>query len=199
VPINKEPCFEDDTAYFGNNILFGDKNPQESTFDCQQSCEFHPSCQYWTFQKREGLCYLKLKRERVTTDPSYISGSKKCRLPEWSKEKVQNHQTLIFRADRRKRIHEIPRLIPAFRNDNHQTPRFRFEKRKRNHKIPRFSPGFRNGNHRTLKFKANKRKRKCKNNDKYCEQWSRLGDCNHKVYGPYMKKYCKLSCNLCTR
>ena len=51
VPITKEPCFEDDTAYFGNNIVFGNKNPQKSTFDCQQSCEFHPSCHYWTFRK----------------------------------------------------------------------------------------------------------------------------------------------------
>ena len=195
VPLSKEPCFEDDTAYFGNNARTGGENPQKSRLDCQQSCEFHPSCQYWTFDKGTGNCYLKSKRENVTPHPYYISGSKNCRLPEWSKEKVQNHQTPIFR----KPNHQIPGFFQGFRNGNHQTPRFRFDKRKRNRKVTRFYPGFRNGNHQTLKFRANKRKRKCKNNDKYCEQWSKLGDCNHKVYGPYMKKYCKLSCNLCTR
>ena len=126
-----------------------------------------------------------------------------------------NHQIPRFRFGKRNRNHEIPRFYPGFRNgnhqlprfswpikeklQNHQTPRFRLDKRKRNHQIPRFYPGFRNGNHQTLKFRSNERKRKCKNNDKYCEQWSKLGDCNHKVYGPYMKKYCKLSCTLCTR
>ena len=33
-----------------------------------------------------GLCYLKLKRENVTPNVTdYVSGSKYCRLPEWSK------------------------------------------------------------------------------------------------------------------
>ena len=51
VPLSKEPCFEDDTAYFGNNARTGGENPQKSRLDCQQSCEFHPSCHYWTFRK----------------------------------------------------------------------------------------------------------------------------------------------------
>ena len=51
MPLSKEPCFEDDTAYFGNNARTGGENPQKSRLDCQQSCEFHPSCHYWTFRK----------------------------------------------------------------------------------------------------------------------------------------------------
>ena len=51
VPISEVPCFEDDTAYFGNNARTGGENPQKSRLDCQQSCEFHPSCHYWTFRK----------------------------------------------------------------------------------------------------------------------------------------------------
>ena len=51
MPLTKEPCFEDDTAYFGNNARTGGENPQKSRLDCQQSCEFHPSCHYWTFRK----------------------------------------------------------------------------------------------------------------------------------------------------
>ena len=198
-----------------------------------------------------GLCYLKSKRENVTPDPNYVSGSKSCQLPEgghptprfrvdkrksnhqvpkfypgfrngnhqlprfsWPiREKVQNHQTPRFRVDNRKSNHQVPKFNPGFRNgnhqlprfswpikekvQNHQTPRFRLDKRKSNHQIPKFHPGFRNGNHQIPRFRADKRK--CKNNDEYCEQWSKLGDCDHKVYGPYMKKYCKLSCNLCTR
>lgn len=90
------PCFEDNTAYYGNNHRFGGENPQKTRLDCQQSCQFHPSCHYWTFRKpssssddgedeSSGLCYLKLKRENVTPNVTdYVSGSKYCRLPEWS-------------------------------------------------------------------------------------------------------------------
>ena len=83
-------CFEDNTAYYGNNHRFGDENPQKTRLDCQQSCEFHPSCEYWTFRKpiesgEAGLCYLKLKRENVRSNVTdYVSGSKTCRLPEWT-------------------------------------------------------------------------------------------------------------------
>ena len=97
-PITKEPCYEDNTAYFGNNHRTGGENPQKTRLDCQQSCEFHPSCHFWTFRKPDlrssdregaaaggGLCYLKLKRENVTPNVTdYVSGSKYCRLPEWS-------------------------------------------------------------------------------------------------------------------
>jgi type VI protein secretion system component Hcp len=97
-------CYEDNTAYYGNNHRFGDENPQKTRLDCQQSCQFHPSCHYWTFRKPikkasagiveaeagGGLCYLKLKRDNVNPNVTdYVSGSKFCQLPEW---------TGIFRA-----------------------------------------------------------------------------------------------------
>lgn len=166
-----------------------------------------PLCS-WIPAMGTGFCYLKSKRENVTSDTNYVSGSKSCQLPELPNPR--------FRVDKRKSDHQVPNIYPGFKNgnhqlprlswpirekvQNHQTPRFRFDKRKSNQQIPKFHPGFRNGNHQIPRFRADKRKRKrkCKNNDEYCEQWSKLGDCNHKVYGPYMKKYCKLSCNLCT-
>ena len=83
-------CYEDNTAYYGNNDRFGNENPQKTRLDCQQSCEFHPSCHFWTFRKPlekggSGLCYLKVKRDNVTPNVTdYVSGSKKCRLPEWT-------------------------------------------------------------------------------------------------------------------
>ena len=81
---SNEPCYEENTAYFGNNHKMGPENPQKTRLDCQQSCESHESCHYWTFHI-QGLCYLKVKRENVTPNlTSYVSGSKFCRLPEWS-------------------------------------------------------------------------------------------------------------------
>ena len=78
-------CFEDDTAYFGYNIVMGWMNPQPSRSACQQSCAEHPSCAYWTWDKRshEGQCFLKTSRAGVTHNRlRYISGSKGCLLPE---------------------------------------------------------------------------------------------------------------------
>ena len=85
-------CFEDNTAYYGNNNRFGDENPQKTRLACQRSCEAHPSCHFWTFRKPDpenvgagGLCYLKTKRENVTPNVTdYVSGTKGCRLPEWT-------------------------------------------------------------------------------------------------------------------
>ena len=76
-------CFEDGTAYFGNNIVMGNRNPQPSRLACQQSCSKHPGCEYWTLDKRRHWCYLKTSRAGVTHNrPIYVSGSKRCLLPE---------------------------------------------------------------------------------------------------------------------
>ena len=101
-------CFEDNTAYYGNNHRFGDENPQKTRLECQRSCEAHPSCQFWTFRKPDpknvangGLCYLKTKRENVTPNVTdYVSGSKGCKLPEWTgiwcRVQTQIHTLLIM-------------------------------------------------------------------------------------------------------
>ena len=82
--VPKELCYEDNTVYYGNNLRTGSQNPKKTRLDCQQSCELEPSCHYWTFDK-SGFCYLKSKKENVTPNiPVYVSGSKYCRLPEWS-------------------------------------------------------------------------------------------------------------------
>ena len=39
----------------------------------------------------------------------------------------------------------------------------------------------------------------CKNDETYCKEWSELGHCDHSVYGPFMKKFCKFSCNVCNK
>ena len=82
-------CFEDNTAYFGNNHRFGAENPQFDRLGCQKSCEAHPDCKFWTFSKPskkgdEGLCYLKTKRKNMKYNlTDYVSGTKQCQLPEW--------------------------------------------------------------------------------------------------------------------
>ena len=98
-------CFEDNTAYFGNNHRFGAENPQFDRLGCQQSCEAHPECKYWTFSKpsvagEEGLCYLKTKRENMKFNlTDYVSGSKRCRLPEWQGQNIYvNKQMLLFQC-----------------------------------------------------------------------------------------------------
>ena len=78
-------CFEDNTAYFGNNEVTGSDNPQPSRASCQRSCQQHPTCMFWTWGKGEptGPCYLKSARDNVTPGlSSYVSGTKHCRLPE---------------------------------------------------------------------------------------------------------------------
>ena len=75
-------CYEDNTAYFGNNHRFGAENPQLSRLSCQNSCESHPECKFWTFSKPEvdgekGLCYLKTKRENMKFNlTDFVSGTK---------------------------------------------------------------------------------------------------------------------------
>ena len=86
-------CFEDNTAYFGNNHRFGAENPQLDRLGCQKSCVVHPECKFWTFKKPtnkggKGLCYLKTKRANmkyILTE--YVSGAKDCQLPN---DKVRN-------------------------------------------------------------------------------------------------------------
>ena len=86
----KNLCYEENTAYYGNNLIYGHENPKKSRMDCQQSCQFNLNCNFWTFRKPAhrgtlGLCYLKTKRENVSNNvSSYVSGSKNCQLPEWT-------------------------------------------------------------------------------------------------------------------
>ena len=74
-------------AYYGNNINDGSDNTQPSMHACQASCAAQPECEFWTWGNKRpaGPCYLKTKRENLTTglrDPwSYVSGSKHCALP----------------------------------------------------------------------------------------------------------------------
>ena len=89
-------CFEDNTAYYENNVQMGEKNLQPSRLACQQSCSDHSECEFWTWAKKtpegEGPCYLKHTRENVSPGLNgYISGSKQCLLPEANGKYTQYH------------------------------------------------------------------------------------------------------------
>ena len=77
-------CF--DTAYFGNNIVFGWDNKQPSWSACQQSCAEHAGCAYWTWRQRAGWgpCYLKGSRAGGTHKrrKGFVSGSMACLHPD---------------------------------------------------------------------------------------------------------------------
>ena len=54
----------------------------ETREDCQQSCETEPRCNYWSFVKSRGFCYLKDTKNNVESIVDYVSGSKFCHFPE---------------------------------------------------------------------------------------------------------------------
>ena len=78
-------CWENNTAYFGNNIPES-MSYQLSTSACQQSCAEHSGCSYWTWGRRAGECYLKTSDDgRMSMSPmtdDYVSGTKDCNVPE---------------------------------------------------------------------------------------------------------------------
>ena len=81
-------CLDDDTAYYGNNI--GDPRKSIDSSDCQESCERRNRCEFWSFDKAWGECWLKTSKagEPATTkrygpvypgnNQNYVSGSKYC-------------------------------------------------------------------------------------------------------------------------
>ena len=73
-------CYENNTAYFGSNVLLGTDNLQSSSSACQKSCAEHPKCEFWTWDE-DGPCFLKHSRKNVRSGLNhYISGSKNCEM-----------------------------------------------------------------------------------------------------------------------
>ena len=81
-------CLDDNTAYYGNNI--GDPRKSIDSSDCQERCERRNRCEFWSFDKGWGECWLKTSKagEPATTkrygpvypgnNHNYVSGSKYC-------------------------------------------------------------------------------------------------------------------------
>ena len=73
-------CWEDNTAYYGNNIP-GSMSYQPSMSACQQSCAEHAGCYYWTWGRGAGECYLKTSSDGRQPTSDYVSGTKDCNVP----------------------------------------------------------------------------------------------------------------------
>ena len=78
LPLTIGSCFTDNTAWMENNVVEGRDNEQRTTTKCQESCQRNPQCQFWSYNKNDGRCYLKNAKANVTPDPDYISGPKNC-------------------------------------------------------------------------------------------------------------------------
>ena len=87
---NPCPCLDDNTAYYGYNIIIQKINGDSST--CQQMCQRRNGCNFWSFNKvfPNCTCYLKTSKAgepKYTkiygpvykgNNNKYVSGSKYC-------------------------------------------------------------------------------------------------------------------------
>ena len=56
--IQRNPsCLDDNTAYYGNNLKF--ENNYSSSEDCRGRCDRYPGCNFWSFMKSNGRCFIK--------------------------------------------------------------------------------------------------------------------------------------------
>ena len=79
---NIKDCIDNNTAYFGNDIVMGSNNIQKSARKCGKSCEQMKECQFWTYEKGNSFCYLKYKKGNVTEGLNrYVSGNRNCKPP----------------------------------------------------------------------------------------------------------------------
>ena len=77
-PIEVE-CFVDNVELYGNDIeVLITQNPKM----CQQKCQKHIECHYWTFKKssadQEFNCWLRRVNDFKVPNPRKISGPKFC-------------------------------------------------------------------------------------------------------------------------
>ena len=80
-------CAEDNTAYYGNNLVNANKNKKGSSKECQMACENYDGCNYWSWEKNFHWCYLKHSKLAshpdhgevfLGNDPNFVSGPKEC-------------------------------------------------------------------------------------------------------------------------
>ena len=56
--IQRNPsCLDDNTAYYGNNLKV--ENNYSSSEDCRRRCDRYPGCNFWSFMKSNGRCFIK--------------------------------------------------------------------------------------------------------------------------------------------
>ena len=71
-------CFDYEKDYYGSDV--GQEDEVESPKDCQNLCWNNPKCRYWTFIKKEKVCYFKSSNAGIRYSKEAVSGPKYCRL-----------------------------------------------------------------------------------------------------------------------
>ena len=71
-------CFDYERDYYGSDV--GQKDEVESPKDCQNLCLDNSKCRYWTFTKKEKVCYFKSANTGIRYSKEAVSGPKYCRL-----------------------------------------------------------------------------------------------------------------------
>ena len=79
------PCYQDNVAYYGHNLVHGNNNKKKSREACHHSCKVYPGCKFWSFQKPTHIgslspCFLKHKKN-YNYNKNYVSGPKYCSSP----------------------------------------------------------------------------------------------------------------------
>ena len=60
-------CLDHNTAYYGYNIQIVNTNGNSS--DCQRRCQRRHRCKFWSFNKYNGRCHLKTRKDG---EPAYV-------------------------------------------------------------------------------------------------------------------------------
>ena len=80
-------CAEDNTAYYGNNLVNAKDNKKRSSTECQMACANYVGCNFWSWMKSRGRCFLKHSKPTRHPDhgevypgnnPDFVSGPKEC-------------------------------------------------------------------------------------------------------------------------
>merc|ERR1712098_522136 len=54
----------EDISYHGNNVVYGFQNIKPSLSECVKSCKLNENCKFFSFEHKDGLCFLKDGRTR---------------------------------------------------------------------------------------------------------------------------------------
>jgi len=121
-----EPCMENGTAYFGNNLFSDPVSNVENQHKCRALCHATQSCNYFTYDASEKWCYLKHKKNKTLQEPKngpylsrFISGTKSCledeeneieEIKSLEKEKGEAQEYKKSKSERRSEHSGVPLL-----------------------------------------------------------------------------------------
>merc|ERR1712142_197477 len=73
-------CIDEQTAYYGNDVVMGYDNKHASLSGCIKSCQEEGRCKFWSYHDATGYCFLKSQKDNIKKWRGYTSGSRDCGL-----------------------------------------------------------------------------------------------------------------------